>query len=208
MTATARAEILTRIRAAQAAEPADVTIPRDYHGPGTLPVTGASDLLVERLQDYGAIVRRCSAQQVPLAIAEVLEAHGARRIVTPIGLPSGWADAVPEPVPEAGRLATPDLDAADGALTSVTVAIAQTGTLVLDQRPGQGQRSLTLVPDLHVAVVAADRIIAAVPDAVAAVDPSRPQTWISGPSATSDIELNRVEGVHGPRTLVVIVIDA
>jgi L-lactate dehydrogenase complex protein LldG len=205
MTADARTEILARIRAARDAEPADVTIPRDYHGPQAVPLTNAIELLVDRLEDYRATVLRCATDRVPAAIAEVLAARGARRIVVPDGLPAEWAAAVPEPLPEDGGLSTADLDTADGVLTSVTVAIAQTGTLVLDHGPGQGRRALTLVPDLHVAVVAAERIVATVPDGVAAVDPRRPQTWVSGPSATSDIELNRVEGVHGPRTLVVIV---
>lgn len=92
-------------------------------------------------------------------------------------------------------------------ITSVTVAIAQTGTLVLDHGPGQGRRELTLIPDVHLAVVAHERIVAAVPDAVAALDPLSPLTWVSGPGATSDIELKRVQGVHGPRTLIVIVLD-
>jgi L-lactate dehydrogenase complex protein LldG len=205
MTAAARTEILARIRAARDVEPAEVTVPREYHGPGALPLTGTTELLVDRLTDYRASVLRCPADQVPAAIAEALAARGARRIVIPDGLPTEWAAAVPATLPEVDGLSTDDLDAADGVLTSVTVAIAQTGTLVLDHGPGQGRRALTLVPDLHVAVVATDRIVATVPDGVAAVDPRRPLTWISGPSATSDIELNRVEGVHGPRTLVVIV---
>lgn len=203
---SARDEILVRIRAAKAVEPVDVTIPRDYKGPGVLAITGATRLLVDRLEDYHATVRRCQIDAVPAVIAELLAAHGALRIAIPGGLPADWAEAAAEPLHESELLTTSDLDTADGVLTSVTVAIAQTGTLVLDHGPGQGRRALTLVPDLHVAVVTADRIVAAVPDAVAALDASRPQTWISGPSATSDIELNRVEGVHGPRSLAVIVV--
>jgi L-lactate dehydrogenase complex protein LldG len=207
MTTTARDEILARVRAARGGPAPDVAVPRDYRGAGSLPLAGAADLLAERLADYGAIVRRCLADRVPATIGEMLDARDARRIVVPDGLPAAWVAAVVRPLSGAGAGSVTALDAADGVLTSVTVAIAQTGTLVLDHGPGQGPRALTLVPDLHLAVVAADRIVAAVPDAVAALDPVRPQTWISGPSATSDIELTRVEGVHGPRTLLVVVAE-
>lgn len=205
MTTTARDVVLARIRTALGGDSPDVAVPRDYRGAGARPLADAVSLLVDRLADYGATVRRCRADQVPSAIGELLAARGARRIAVPDGLPVSWAAAVARPV--AGPATISALDAADGVLTSVTVAIAQTGTLVLDHGPGQGTRALTLVPDLHLAVVAADRIVATVPDAVAALDPVRPQTWISGPSATSDIELNRVEGVHGPRTLLVVVVE-
>jgi L-lactate dehydrogenase complex protein LldG len=125
----------------------------------------------------------------------------------PDGLPAKWVAALPQPLPDNPRLDVSELSAVEAVITSVTVAIAQTGTLVLDHGPGQGRRELTLVPDVHLALVARERIVAAVPDAVAALDPLSPLTWVSGPSATSDIELNRVQGVHGPRTLIVIVLD-
>ena len=121
--------------------------------------------------------------------------------------PAGWVAAVPEPRPDRPRLGAAELAATDAVITTVAVAIAQTGTLVLDHGPGQGRRALTFVPDVHLALVTPERIVAAVPDAVAAVDPRVPLTWISGPSATSDIELDRVQGVHGPRRLVVILLD-
>jgi L-lactate dehydrogenase complex protein LldG len=136
----------------------------------------------------------------------VLKARQAYRVIAPTGLRSLWRDAIAQPVSDEPLLATAQLDAVDGVLTSVTLAVSQTGTLILDHGPGQGRRALTLVPDYHLAVVYADQIVAGVPDAIAATNPTQPLTWISGPSSTSDIELERVEGVHGPRTLDVVIV--
>ncbi|WP_336210090.1 LutC/YkgG family protein [Nonomuraea sp. LPB2021202275-12-8] len=191
---SAREEILGRIRAAVRGAP-EVDIPRAYR---TQPwVDDLVGLFAERVDDYRAIVHVLPAAEVPGKIAELV---GGRRMVVPDGLPPEWAGQAER---AGGSLA--ELDAADGVVTGCAVAIAETGTIVLDAGPGQGSRAQTLVPDYHLCVVRAGQIVAGVPEALARLDPARPLTWISGPSATSDIELNRVEGVHGPRTLEVVV---
>ncbi|OHV31211.1 MULTISPECIES: LutC/YkgG family protein [Pseudofrankia] len=146
------------------------------------------------------------------AVAAALTGRGARRLVRPPGLPPGWLAAARgiEMVDDEPPLTAAELDATDGVLTGCALAIAETGTIVLDGGPGQGRRALSLVPDYHLVVVRADQVVAGVPDALArlraAGAAARPLTWVSGPSATSDIELHRVEGVHGPRTLEVILV--
>ena len=192
----ARDEILSNVRRALvSADGAPVHVPRSYRETGVADV----DLFVERVTDYRAVVVRCSPDETEARIADALPA-GARAAV-PEGLP--WE--VPGAVPDSA-LSSADLDGLDAVVTGATVGIATTGTIVLSHGPGQGRRALTLVPDLHVCVVRADQVVADVPDAFALLDPARPTTWISGPSATSDIELQRVEGVHGPRLLHVIVV--
>ncbi|WP_063752459.1 LutC/YkgG family protein [Streptomyces sp. NRRL S-350] len=164
-------------------------------------------LFAERVADYRATVTRTDPAGLPGAIAAALTARGATRLALPDGFPPGllppgdwqWQR---EP------LDVPALDAVDGALTLAAVGIAVTGTVVLDTGPGQGRRALTLVPDYHLCVVRAEQIVDDVPEALARLDPRLPLTFVSGPSATSDIELDRVEGVHGPRTLDVIVVGA
>ena len=163
------------------------------------PAPASVDLFVERVADYKAVVERCSADEVGALVLEAVEGSS-------VVVPEGLGIEVPGARVDDG-LSAADLDATDAVVTSATVGIAETGTLVLDHGAGQGRRALTLVPDLHVCVVRADQVVADVPGAVALLEPTRPQTWISGPSATSDIELNRVEGVHGPRRLHVIVVD-
>ena len=194
---SARDEILSRIRAALADRPAPAPIPRNYRGAGG--ITADLDLFVERVADYRANVYRCPAGEIASRIAELA---GRRRLAVPDGFPAEWLPAGLEVAHE--PLTSADLDELDGALATCAVAVAETGTIILDHGPGQGPRALSLVPDYLLVVVRAEQVRAIVPDAVAALDPVRPQTWISGPSATSDIELNRVEGVHGPRTLDVI----
>ncbi|TDE38242.1 lactate utilization protein C [Nonomuraea mesophila] len=182
---SAREEILARIGRAVAGTP-DVEVPRGYRT--TRQAGDLVGLFAERVGDYRAIVHVIPETDVPGRIGELA---GDRRMIVPDGFDraGGWAD----------------LGTADGVITGCAVAIAETGTIVLDHGPGQGTRAQTLVPDYHLCVVRAGQIVAGVPEAVARLDPSRPLTWISGPSATSDIELDRVEGVHGPRTLEVIV---
>ncbi|MGX6606028.1 LutC/YkgG family protein [Micromonosporaceae bacterium Da 78-11] len=174
-------------------------IPRDYRrdfGPPDL------DLLVERLIDYQAVVHR--ATDVAATINDIL---GTGTVVVPPGLSRSWLppglEALVDDDLPADRIA-----AADGVVTAAAVAVAETGTIVLDASPDQGRRILSLLPDLHICVLRPDQVVASVPAAIARLDPRRPLTWISGPSATSDIELNRVEGVHGPRNLHVILWEA
>ena len=161
-------------------------------------------LFEERASDYGATVRRCQADEVGRVIADAVAVRGAKRIGVPDGFPAEWSALLPGTIGPPLDVAA--LDALDGVVTACAVAIAETGTIVLDTGAGQGSRAFSLVPDYHLAVVRTGQIVAAVPDAIAALDPARPLTWISGPSATSDIELSRVEGVHGPRTLDIVIV--
>jgi L-lactate dehydrogenase complex protein LldG len=206
---SSREEMLARIHAATA----DITglpeVPRRYQSAGLGP--GSADealvsLFEERASDYQDTVRRCAEAEVAQVIADAVAARGAGRIGVPRGFPALWSALLPGPVFDDPPLDVAALDALDGVVTTCAVAIAETGTIVLDTGPGQGSRAFTLVPDYHLAVVRTGQIVAAVPDAVAALNPVRPLTWISGPSATSDIELSRVEGVHGPRTLDIVIV--
>ncbi|MFD4510081.1 lactate utilization protein C [Streptomyces sp. NPDC058457] len=209
MTATSRDRVLTRVRRALADAPDVPEVSRDYlvsHTPD-VPDT-VLDLLHENLADYRAVVHRATEDELPALIGRLLAEHGAGGVAVPPGLPTAWlAMTDAEQLPDDGPLSPYQLDGVDAVVTGCTLAIAETGTIVLDGGPGQGRRALTLVPDLHVCVVrAADQIVASVPQALPRLDPVRPLTWISGPSATSDIELDRVEGVHGPRTLQVVIV--
>lgn len=211
---SARDEVLARIRTALRDRPAAPAVVRDYRtADDTDDTDGRSpdallDLLAERLVDYRATVRRCSGDGIAAAVAGAVRERGVRRIVVPDGLAADWLGDVAgvEFVSDEPALTPARLDDLDGTITSCAVAIAETGTIVLDAGPGQGRRALTLVPDYHLIVVLGERVVASVPAAIARLTPTRPLTWISGPSATSDIELQRIEGVHGPRTLEVILV--
>ena len=207
----ARDEVLARIRTAVADGASPAPVARDYRTAGQPPAVSAEELLkllVDRLVDYRALVRRSTTAMVAATVVAALTERGARRVAVPEGiLPAGLDRLEPgiELVGDAPPLTPAQLDVLDGVLTGCAVAIAETGTIVLDGGSGQGRRVLSLVPDYHLVVVTAAQVVATVPEGLARLDPARPQTWISGPSATSDIELDRVEGVHGPRTLEVIV---
>lgn len=213
----AREDVLDRIRSALRDVPADETaesfpVPRDYRRHREHP-EGDVERFSERVADYKATVEQVRPEGVAAAVEAALRRVGATRVGVPAGLPQEWAaagehgmtlvrDTVEEP------LSVADLDALDAVVTGSTVGIAETGTIVLESGAWCGRRALTLVPDVHVCIVRAEDVVDDVPAAVARLSPGRPLTWVSGPSATSDIELDRVEGVHGPRTLHVIVVEA
>ena len=206
---SARDEILERVRAALAGSGEPEPIVRAYRRGGE---TGGEQLverLCERLLDYKAEVRRVAERELSAAVAAICSARGLSRVGVPPGLRADWRPPGVDVV-EDDCLSPRELDTLDGVLTACTLAIAETGTLVLAAGPEEGRRALTLVPDLHLCIVRESQIVDGVPAAFAQLDglvrdERRPLTLVSGPSATSDIELSRVEGVHGPRTLVVLV---
>lgn len=207
---SARDEILSRVRAATA----DVTtqlrpVPPSEPGPV---VVGAVELFAENVADYRAEVVRVPVAGVSEVVVDVLARLGLASVVVPSGLDPSWVAGLERRfhvVPEDAAGSATDLDRIDAVVTAAAVGIATTGTVVLDHGPDQGRRELTLVPDTHVCVVREGQVVDDVPDAVRLLGGEahrgRPLTWVSGPSATSDIELQRVEGVHGPRTLVVVI---
>ncbi|MGY1829171.1 lactate utilization protein C [Geodermatophilus sp. SYSU D01180] len=202
---SAREEVLGRIRTALGPERPSVAVP-PVPAPRELPVAELLDLLAERVEDYRATVLRCAPGDVPAAVVRGLDAalgagwDPAGVVVAP-GVPAAWRPA--GSAEDDGRPAV-ELAAFAATLTGVAAAVAETGTLVLDGSPRSGRRALSLLPDVLVCVVEAAQVVPDVPDALARLDPVAPLTMVSGPSATSDIELQRVEGVHGPRTLVVV----
>ncbi len=212
---SAREEILGRVRSALVDVPVadpetDVPIEWEYTRPTQMP-----DVLtrfVEMCEDYKATVARCDEASLASRVAELLGEAGVRSVVLPSGLEQPWRQAIASAGvtihDDEPQLSRAELDAIDGVVTAAAVGIAGTGTIVLDHASDQGRRALTLVPDTHLVVVRADQVVSDVPEAVArlagAVAQGAPLTWISGPSATSDIELSRVEGVHGPRNLLVV----
>jgi L-lactate dehydrogenase complex protein LldG len=195
-TVSAREEILSRVRAAISPKEPTKDVPRHYR---TTTGDGIQSFF-DRLAHYEATTHLVDAEDLGHRIRDILE---DRRIVTPAGIPDEWVEnAIKDDPP----LAPHDLDRSDGVITTCALAIAQTGTIVLDGGPGMGRRALTLLPDYHLCIVKHDQIVSSVPEAIRQLrDPTRPLTFISGPSATVDIEMVRVRGVHGPRRLEVIV---
>ncbi|MFI7322702.1 lactate utilization protein C [Streptomyces venezuelae] len=210
-----RDRVLGRVRRALADVPADdlpyeQAVDRGYareHGERTVEET--VDLLAENLADYRAIVHRCTEDEVSGLLTRLYAERGFRTVLVPPELPPHWlAAAGPVRIHDRAVSTPHELDRVDSVITGCAVAIAETGTIVLDGSPDQGRRRITLVPDHHVCVVRVPgQVVASVPRALERLDPVRPLTWISGPSATSDIELDRVEGVHGPRTLEVVLMS-
>jgi L-lactate dehydrogenase complex protein LldG len=211
----ARDQILARIRGALADVPAteaagDVAVARDYRRAGGLEPVGRVALLIDRLLDYHAEVRRVAPDAVADAVDRACAQWGLARVAVPPSLPPEWRPTGADVVEDDG-LTPAQLDTIDGAVTGCATAIAQTGTLVLDGEGTCGRRVLTLVPDHHICIVATDQIVELVPEAIAELAPGvrerrTPVTFVSGPSASSDIELSRVEGVHGPRHLLVLIV--
>jgi L-lactate dehydrogenase complex protein LldG len=202
----AKDEILQRIRSALGSRPETQPAPRDYRRTGTgAPGSPAVlDLLEDRLIDYKATVHRTTSAELGDTVRTILEQllPSGGPVLTPLALPDDW---LPDATRDAGFNAL-ELDEFAAVVTSCAAAAAQTGTIVLDGSSDQGRRAITLVPDVHVCVVRAEQVVETVPELLARLDPTRPLTFISGPSATSDIELQRVEGVHGPRTLAVVLV--
>ena len=200
---TARDEMLARTRAAIGEPTAPDPVVRAYRTTGALDRPARVALLRERLIDYRARVETSTEAGLRNVVEEIVNDG---RIGVPPGLPQSWR---PTNAVEDHGLTAHELDELDGVLTGCTVAIAETGTLVLAGGAIEGRRALTLVPDLHICVVRAEQIVETVPEAFASLRglERRPLTFVSGPSATSDIELQRVEGVHGPRTLVVVIVE-
>jgi L-lactate utilization protein LutC len=209
----ARTEVLARMRTALAEAPMRTGHTTAVAGaPATKMPQLAGVALVnrfaERVDEYRATVIRAAESTAAAAIAGAFASWGVRRIVVPAGFPGAWLTTADiERVLDDPPLSRDVLDGVDGVVTTCALGIAESGTIVLDAGAGQGRRALSLLPDRHLCVIRAEQIVQDVPDAIGRLDPRRPLTWISGPSATSDIELERVEGVHGPRTLTVVLLE-
>ncbi|MEU1274799.1 LUD domain-containing protein [Streptomyces sp. NPDC005799] len=212
---SSRDRILGRVRRALAdvtpdERPYDEAVARDYlRAHGERSVEETVDLLAENLADYRAIVHRCAAGELAALVGRLLAERGSKTVVVPAGLDAEWlSGAEVEHIADLGDSTPHELDRVGSVVTACALAVAETGTIVLDGSPDQGRRRITLVPDHHICVIRVPgQVVSSVPQALERLAPDRPLTWISGPSATSDIELDRVEGVHGPRTLEVVLVS-
>jgi L-lactate dehydrogenase complex protein LldG len=214
---SAREDVLQRIRRATAdvtERNPDVDVPVEWTYGRALPTADVIADFVEKVEDYKAAVRRCPEVGAAETIIEALSALDARSVVVPDGLPDAWVQALSGAGFELHRdepvLSHAQLNSIDAVLTTAAVGMADSGTIALDHGDGQGRRALTLLPDRHIVVVREDQVVSDVPEGMARLAPAlrarRPVTWLSGGSATSDIELSRVEGVHGPRHLSVVLV--
>ena len=214
---SAREEILERIRRATAdvssgERPEDVEVERGYRHADGSPREEIVARFADAVSEYRATVHRVAEEELPGAIADALQRRGVRRLVVPADAPEEWIPQGVQPLLDdhAAPLSVERLDASDGVLTGCALGIAQSGTIALDSGEAQGRRALTLLPDYHLCIVREEQVVGLVPEAIVELEEAarsgRAITFISGPSATSDIELNRVEGVHGPRTLEVLLV--
>jgi L-lactate dehydrogenase complex protein LldG len=201
MSATSRELILSRVRAAISPHHGSSA---DIDRPYRTRVDGGTDVFLNRLHDYGARTWCIPEAELDAGVRDALASEGVRRVVMPTGVPDAWVTGL-EALRDSPALDLVTIDQTDGAISTCALAIAQTGTIVLDGSPGMGRRVLSLVPDMLLCVVRAGQIVGSLPEAIALLDPLRPLTFISGPSATVDIEMVRVVGVHGPRRLAVVV---
>jgi len=215
----AKTEMLATIQKALAEvptseKPEDVELKRTYRQKGKLSQKETVDLFAERAGEYKATVQRVNQKDITRVIADSCKRENVNQLVVPEGfnkenLPKNLEFLFDE---SDSKLTHQQLDESDGVITTCAFAVAQTGTIILDAGEGQGRRALTLVPDYHLCIVGEDQIVELVPEGFLKVGSSvkkkgSPITFISGPSATSDIELSRVEGVHGPRRLEIIIIS-
>jgi L-lactate dehydrogenase complex protein LldG len=202
-----RERVLERIRKANLrAAGLQEAIPRGYDRNGTQAAVEALALFQERLRDYDARVFRVRRDEIAATAAEILLAGNRRRIVVPDGLPMAWHADGPEWIPD-HALSVDALNAVDGVMTGATLGVAVSGSIVLQHGPAEGRRVLTLLPDYHLCVVEAAQVVETLPEAFARLDAARPTTFFSGPSATADIEMTRIKGVHGPRFLDVLLVE-
>ena len=209
MKKSAKEAILARIRAATANAPEPPPVPYDFRERDERDRATILEDFIERLVDYKAIVTRTEDASLPQAVADACQRQGIIQLVVPADLPSRWIPSGVKVLRDDPPLTIAQLDESSGVLTGCAIAIAQTGTIILDGGATQGRRALSLIPDRRLCVVRAEQVVGLVPEAIAGLveRATHPITLISGPSATSDIELSRVEGVHGPRTLYVFVVS-
>jgi len=212
---TAREEILNRIRTALPEAMGDVAashaaIARPYQRLGTLSPEARLELFIDRLLDYDTeIIQVHTEEELPSAIAQAFEQASVERVLAAAEFPAQWLPAG-SPMKFDHELSTAEIDSADAVITACEVAVASTGTIILVHGGAQGRRVITLLPDHHICIVRRNQVVELVPEAFAAIaaESARPITTISGPSATSDIEMTRIRGVHGPRRLTVILYGA